>query len=92
VKLYIIRSANLGAEVKITTNWYEEATSAEVDSAAGVVELRQQLATVTEQRDALLAAATKALSLRWDLAGGKRWAISLLEAAIALCAPKQVTP
>lgn len=33
MKLYTIHSANLGAELTITTNWYDEATQAEIDAA-----------------------------------------------------------
>ena len=43
MKLYTIRSANLGAEVKITTNWYDEATPAEIDEAADVAKERERL-------------------------------------------------
>jgi hypothetical protein len=43
-------------------SWTRPATQAEIDAAAGVAELRQQLATVSEQRDALLAALNSFMS------------------------------
>jgi hypothetical protein len=33
-KLYLVRSSELGAELKITTNWYDEASQSEIDAAA----------------------------------------------------------
>ena len=91
MKLYTIRSANLGAEVKITTNWYDEATPTEIDEAAGVAELRLQ-------RDKLLAAAKAARNHVIDV--GARSGlfreeqvllIKLLTAAIALCDAAEAT-
>ena len=46
-KLYVVRSSN-PESTGVTTNWYDEATQQEIDEAAGMTELRQELSKVTQ--------------------------------------------